>query len=87
MAEATQIREHSEVVGSDGGHVGTVDSVDGDRIKLTRNDSNADGQHHFIGMDLVDSVENDQVRLNVSAEEARSQWQSEGGEGSRSASM
>ena len=35
---AQQVREHMEVVGSDGGHVGTVDKVEGDRIKLTKKD-------------------------------------------------
>ncbi len=32
------IREHMEVIGADGGHVGTVDKVEGDRIKLTKKD-------------------------------------------------
>jgi hypothetical protein len=30
-----------EVIGADGVHVGTVDHVDGDRIKLTKADSSA----------------------------------------------
>ena len=34
MSDASQIREHMEVIGADGVHVGTVDHVDGDRIKL-----------------------------------------------------
>ena len=38
---AGQIREHMEVIGADGVHVGTVDHVDGDRIKLTKGDSGA----------------------------------------------
>jgi rRNA processing protein Gar1 len=37
------IREHMEVVDSTGKHVGTVDKVEGERIKLTRKDS-GDGQ-------------------------------------------
>ena len=41
MTDANAIREHMEVIGADGVHVGTVDSVDGDRIKLTKNDSTA----------------------------------------------
>ena len=43
MANASQIREHMEVVGSDGEHVGTVDKVEGDRIKLTKDDPQAQG--------------------------------------------
>ena len=34
--DASQIREHMEVLGSDGGHVGVVDSIEGERLKLTR---------------------------------------------------
>jgi hypothetical protein len=32
-------KEHMEVIGADGGHVGTVDKVEGSRIKLTKKDS------------------------------------------------
>ena len=32
-----------EVVGADGVHIGTVDKVDGDRIKLTKADSGMGG--------------------------------------------
>jgi hypothetical protein len=35
----TDIKEHMEVIGADGVHVGTVDKVEGDRIKLTKKDS------------------------------------------------
>ncbi|TKB03703.1 MAG: DUF2171 domain-containing protein, partial [Mesorhizobium sp.] len=36
MTNAAKIRERMEVIGADGVHVGTVDKVDGDRIKLTK---------------------------------------------------
>ena len=39
MTDLSQIREHMEVIGADGVHVGTVDKVEGDRIKLTKADS------------------------------------------------
>jgi hypothetical protein len=43
------IREHMEVLGSDGQHVGTVDHLEGaDKIKLTKHDA-GDGKHHYIG--------------------------------------
>ena len=45
------IKEHMEVIGADGVHVGTVDKVDGGRIKLTKKDSGEGshkGHHHFI---------------------------------------
>ncbi len=38
MLATNDIREHMEVIGSDGVHVGRVDRVEGGRIKLTRSD-------------------------------------------------
>ena len=57
MFNASDIREHSEVIGKDGQHVGTVDRVEGSRIKLTKADSQGAahaGHHHFIALDLVE---------------------------------
>lgn len=61
-----QIRTHMEVMGEDGQSLGRVDSVDGDRIKLTRSDS-ADDQHHYIKCSDVAGIENDQVHLHAGA--------------------
>ena len=72
-----KIQEHQEVVGSDGGHVGTVDGVENERIKLTRNDPEAGGEHHFIDGRQVASV-NEKVRLSVSAADAKASWSTEG---------
>jgi len=81
MADAVQIKEHAEIVGSDGAHVGTVDHMDGsDRIKLTRKDPAAHGHHHYIPLEWVESVENDKVRLNKTAQEAEAQWQHDAAE-------
>jgi len=66
------IKEHMEVVGSDGQHVGTVDKIEGDRIKLAKNDS-SDGQHHFLETRLVSGVDGNKVKLSVKAAEAMSQ--------------
>ncbi|UVC13637.1 DUF2171 domain-containing protein [Mesorhizobium onobrychidis] len=44
MTDAASIREHMEVIGADGVHVGTVDKVEGQRIKLTKRDS-GEGAH------------------------------------------
>ncbi len=70
---ASEIREHMEVVGSDGQHVGTVDKVEGDRIKLTKKDDpDGSGQHHhYLAIGMVASVEGERVRLNVDARQAR----------------
>lgn len=56
MTEASSIQKHMEVRGADGSHVGTVDGVEGERIKLTRNDS-SDGEHHYIDMGSVERVD------------------------------
>jgi hypothetical protein len=59
---ADQIREHMEVLDHTGAHLGTVDHVDGDRIKLARSDSN-DGKHHFVEVSQVNGIEGNKVRL------------------------
>ncbi|MDY0959052.1 DUF2171 domain-containing protein [Sphingomonas sp. CFBP8993] len=71
-----KVKEHQEVVGSDGSHVGTVDKVRGDRILLTKNDKDAGGQHHSIPSRWLKSVE-DKVTLTKTAEEAKAQWRDE----------
>ena len=73
MADLEKIREHMEVIGADGVHVGTVDAVEGGRIKLTKRDSGQgshEGHHHFISAALVAEVENDRVRLSANADVA-----------------
>ena len=64
------IKEHMEVIGADGVHIGTVDKVEGARIKLTEKDSGEGshkGHHHFIDRSLVADVEGDKVRLSATA--------------------
>jgi hypothetical protein len=78
MVDASQIREHATVVGSDGGHVGTVDHVDKGEIKLTKTDPDAGGLHHYIPLDFVDSADGDQVRLNKPADEVKREWSTSG---------
>ena len=65
MTDLSQIQKHAEVIGADGVHLGVVDSVHGDRIKLTKKDS-ADGHHHYVDGGLVASVENGVVRISAS---------------------
>lgn len=71
-----KVKEHMEVLGSDGQHIGTVDKVRGDRIVLTKNDASAGGRHHSIPCGWIESVE-DQVRVNRTAEQAMREWQDE----------
>jgi hypothetical protein len=59
-----------KVIGADGVHVGTVDRLEGDRIKLTKMDSGQgshEGHHHYIPTALVADVEDDTVRLSANA--------------------
>ncbi len=67
-----KIREGMEVIGADGVHVGTVESVQNNRIKLTKSDSfgQHEGHHHFIEMGFVAGVEGDKVRLSANADVA-----------------
>jgi hypothetical protein len=75
MVDTSQIQEHADIIGADGVHLGTVDHVDGDRIKLTKTDSGQteDGQgakHHYIPLGLVADVEDGTVRLSANADVA-----------------
>ncbi len=73
VIDHSKIKEHAEVIGADGAHVGTVDRVVGDRIKLTKKDSGEgshEGHHHFIDISLVADVEGDKVRLSANADVA-----------------
>ena len=70
MADLSNVKEHMEVVGSDGGHVGTVDHLQDGKIKLTKSDPAAGGEHHYLSADHVQSVD-DKVRLARPANEAK----------------
>ena len=66
MADLSKISEHMEIIGADGVHVGTVDKVEGNRIKMTKADSGSHGSHHhYLDGGLVAGVEGDQVRLSA----------------------
>jgi hypothetical protein len=69
MADINQIKANAEVIGADGVHVGTVDHVDGKRLKLTKKDSSND-HHHFIDGGLIADIENGTVRLSANADVA-----------------
>lgn len=75
MSYSSQIKEHMEVVCSKGGHLGTVDHVEGDRIKLTKTDQAAGGQHHYLPMSAVASVQGGRVQLNVDGQQAKQMMQ------------
>ncbi|MBI1198396.1 MAG: DUF2171 domain-containing protein [Phenylobacterium sp.] len=74
MIQASQIREHMEVVGSDGGHVGKVDHVKGGDIELAKLDLGAGLKHHLIPLSWVDRVQDEKVCLNLTKDAAKSAW-------------
>ncbi len=89
MTAHQNVREHMDIIGADGVHVGTVDGVEGGRIKLTKKDSGAqiegatgahDGHHHYIPLGLVAEVEGDTVRLSATGANAET-FLEEAGEG------
>jgi len=51
MVDRSQIRQHMDVIASDGELIGKVDEVDATRIKLTKQNA-TDDHHHYI--DLAD---------------------------------
>ncbi|MGR4866383.1 DUF2171 domain-containing protein [Caulobacter sp. LARHSG274] len=74
MIDASQIREHQEVVGSDGGHVGRVDHVVGAEIELAKFDLGGGLKHHLIPITWVDHVDDDGVHLTMTQDDAKALW-------------
>lgn len=72
MSDLSSIKQHMKVIGADGVKVGTVDRVEGDRIKLTKDSGTPAHQdhHHFISGGLVADVEGEIVRLSANADVA-----------------
>jgi hypothetical protein len=82
MADLSQVKEHMEVIGADGVHVGTVDHVDGDRIRLTKRDSGSHGNHHhYLSGGLVSGIEDGKVRLSANGDAAVLLEEEKGGQG------
>lgn len=67
-----QVKQHMEVVGSDGAHVGTVDRVEGERIKLTKGENaGAHGDHHhYVSASSIAAIEGNKVRLSTTGKDA-----------------
>jgi len=69
MINASQIKEHMEVKGSDGKHVGTVLGVEGGKVKIA-----SGGMDHEIDIGTVNAVEGESLTLATTAEEAVRTW-------------
>jgi hypothetical protein len=73
MVLTSSIREHMEVIGADGVHVGTIDKVEGHRLKLTKADGGQGapaGSHRYLSVGLVAAVEGNRVRLSTNSDNA-----------------
>ena len=79
MSNIEQVREHMQVIGADGAPLGTVDRVEGGRIKLTRPDSGVahTDHHHYIPGGLIAGIEGDTVRLSANADVAATLFEQE----------
>jgi hypothetical protein len=83
VMRATDIREHMEVYGSCGKRVGSVECVEGRSIKLTKDSPAARGEHRYIPLAWVASID-EAVRLSKPGGDVREEWQAhpfEEGEG------
>jgi hypothetical protein len=72
MIDSGSIREHMDVVSSDGKHIGKVDHVLGSNVQLTR--SLGVGSHHLLPLTYVDQITGDKVRLSITEDEAKDRW-------------
>jgi len=80
MSLIGQVKPHMRVIGADGVHVGTVDAVEGRRIKLTRADSGSHGDHHhYLSEGLIADIEGDAVRLSATGAVAALMEEEKGG--------
>jgi hypothetical protein len=72
LDKANKIREHMPVVSSNGTEFATVDHMDGNYIKLTKDDQ---GQHHWIPAEWVKKVDQ-HVHLDRPDIQAMREWTS-----------
>ncbi len=66
----TDIREHMPIVCSENGQFGVVDHIDGDYIKVTKDDQ---GKHHWIPLSWVTTVDN-AVHVDRPGDQAMQDW-------------
>jgi hypothetical protein len=61
-------------------HVGTVDKVEGNRIKLTKQDGGSHDHHHYLSEGLIAGIEGNHIRLSATAANALMFEEEAGGE-------
>lgn len=77
--DTTKIREHMPVVAQNNEQFGQVDRLEGNAIKLTKDQS---GQHHWIPVSWVQRVD-DKVYINRTGQQAMKEWLASPPEGTR----
>jgi hypothetical protein len=75
MFDRAWIFQQMDVVGSDGEHIGTVDALDGDRIKLSGSSRASGDAPRTIPIDWVEEVDDDCVFLLVSSAHVKQSWE------------
>jgi hypothetical protein len=70
-SQIDRIKEHMEVVGNDGLHVGVIDRVEADEMRLKN--GAPDGRQHLLPLANVEYVD-DRVHLNRSSIRAMAEW-------------
>jgi len=64
--DTRQIKERMEVIGADGVHVGVIDRIEADRIKLAKKDKHGEhDKHRYLPLSLAADIENDRLRLSA----------------------
>lgn len=73
ILDTTRTKEHMPVVCSNNGQFGTVDHMDGNYIKLTKDNQ---GKHHWIPTSWVTQVD-EHVHVDRPGEQAMREWSDE----------
>lgn len=74
MADTAKIKEHMDVVASDGRKVGVVDRVEGGKIKLTKASTGHHQHHHLVPVSWVDHIDQ-HVHLNQAGNYVEQNWE------------
>jgi hypothetical protein len=79
MIHQSQVKPQMEIICAGGDHVGTVEHVDGNRIKLAKHDHDPHGRQYYLPMSAVDQVEDGKLKLNIGATKAKHVMEGEPG--------
>lgn len=77
--DTSKIKEHMPIVCSEGVQFGTVDHLDGNAIKVTKDEQ---GQHHWIPLSWVTRVD-EHVHIDRPGKQAMQEWSTSPPNGNR----